>query len=69
MESMLPAEPAILVHLQAVRCVLLIFCGVVVALFALCASKGNPDCHNGTSIDFGFTSLPQQKRAEKNNPP
>jgi len=55
---MLLAEPAVLVHLQPVRCVFLVFGCVVIALLAFCAGKGNSNCHNGTSIDFGYIGLP-----------
>lgn len=53
-ESMLPAETAVLVHLQPVRCVLLVFNSVVVALLAFCASKSNLYSHDGTSNIIGF---------------
>lgn len=46
---MLPAEFAILVHFKSVGIVLLVFLLVVVALFALCASKYYFNSHNGTS--------------------
>jgi|LSQX01.3.fsa_nt_gb hypothetical protein len=49
MNSVLAAEPAILVHFQSVRVVLLVFHCVVVALLALCAGECNFDSHNGTS--------------------
>jgi hypothetical protein len=52
------AESAVLIHLHAVRRVFLVFAGVVIALLAFCARKGDSDCHNGTSIGFGFISLP-----------
>jgi hypothetical protein len=57
-ESMFLAESAVLVHLQPVGCVFLVFSCVVVALLAFCARKGDSDSHNGTSIEFGFISLP-----------
>jgi hypothetical protein len=47
---MLLAELAILIHLQAVRRILLVFHCVVVALLAFCASKSNSNSHDGTSI-------------------
>lgn len=53
-ESMLPAETAVLVHLQPVRCVLLVFNSVVVALLAFHASKSNLYSHDGTSNILGF---------------
>ena len=45
MQSVLAAEPAILVHFQSVRVVLLVFHRVVVALFALCAGESDFDSH------------------------
>ena len=41
MESVFLAETAVLVHLQPVRCVLLVFHCVVIALFAFGARKRN----------------------------
>ncbi len=55
---MLLTEPAVLIHLQPVRCILFVFACVVVALLAFRAGKGDSDCHNGTSIGFGFVGLP-----------
>ena len=46
---MLLAEPAVLVHFNSVRIVLLVLLGVVVALFALRASQGDFYSHFGTS--------------------
>ena len=45
MDSMLSAETAILLHLEAVGAVLLVLLGVVVALFALSTRKGNFNSH------------------------
>lgn len=42
---MLLAEPAVLVHFNSVRIVLLVLLGVVVALFALSTRKGNFNSH------------------------
>ena len=42
---MLLAEPAVLVHFNSVRIVLLVLLGVVVALFALRAGKGDLHSH------------------------
>ena len=42
---MFAAKPAILAHFQSVRIVFLVFHGVVVALLALSAGKGNFDSH------------------------
>ena len=59
MKGVLFAEPAVLVHFKSVGVVLLVFHCVVVALFALCASKCDFNSHNGTSrfteIFFAFT--------------
>jgi hypothetical protein len=49
MKGVLAAEPAVLVHFQPVRVILLVFHGVVVALLAFCAGKCYFDSHNGTS--------------------
>ena len=49
MESVLPAELAVLLHLKSVRIVLLVLGCVVVALLALCAGQGNFNPHFGTS--------------------
>jgi hypothetical protein len=58
-KGVLFAEPAVLVHFKSVGVVLLVFHCVVVALFALCASKCDFNSHNGTSrfteIFFAFT--------------
>lgn len=47
---MLPAESAVLVHLESVGGILFVFHCVVVALLALCACKSDLNSHNGTSI-------------------
>ena len=49
---MLLAEPAVLVHFNSVRIVLLVLLGVVVALFALSTRKGNFNSTFGTSYFF-----------------
>ena len=49
-ERVLFAESAILVHLQPIGRVFLVLLGVVVALFALRARKGDLDSHFGTSV-------------------
>jgi len=46
---MLPAETAVLVHLQPVRCVLLVFHCVVIALFAFGARKCDFNSFTGSS--------------------
>ena len=43
---MLLAEPAVLVHFNSVRIVLLVLLGVVVALFAFCACQCNLSAHD-----------------------
>jgi hypothetical protein len=48
----LPAEPAILVHLKLVRGVFLVLDCIVVALFTVVAPQGYFNSHNGTSILF-----------------
>ena len=45
MQGVLFTKPAILVHLDSVRIVLLVLLGVVVALFALSTRKGNFNSH------------------------
>ena len=52
MNGMLSAEPAILLHFQAVRVVLLVLHGVVVSLLTLVAAKGDLYSHFGTSLNF-----------------
>ena len=52
MNGMLSAEPAILLHFQAVRVVLLVLHGVVVSLLALRASQSDFHAHNGTSLNI-----------------
>ena len=47
---MLPAESAVLVHLESVGGILFVFHCVVVALLALSACKSDLNSHNGTSI-------------------
>lgn len=59
---MLLAEPAVLVHFNSVRIVLLVLLGVVVALFALSAGKGDFHSHS-SAPPFGFFSLPRSRRA------
>lgn len=49
MDGVFATEPAIFIHFQSVRVVLLVFHCVVVALLAVCASKCDFDSHNGTS--------------------
>lgn len=49
MGDVLAAEPTKLAHLQAVRVVLFVFHGVVIALFALITSKGNFNSHRFVS--------------------
>jgi len=53
-ERVLAAEAAILVQFELIRGVLLVFHGVVVALFAFAAPENNLYAHFGTSI---FASL------------
>ena len=57
---MLLAEPAVLVHFNSVRIVLLVLLGVVVALFALSTRKGNFNSHFRHLLFFallGFSLL------------
>ena len=67
--GMLFAEAAILVHLQAIRIVLLVFHRVVVALLAFRASQSDLHSHNGTSmfleIDKPPSSGTTRKKARK----
>ena len=49
MQGVFAAEPAVFVHFQSVRIVLLVLHGVVVALLALGAGQDDFDSHNGTS--------------------
>jgi hypothetical protein len=51
-DSVFAAEAAILVHLELIRGVLLVFLGVVVALFAFVTAENNLYAHFGTSIYF-----------------
>jgi hypothetical protein len=57
-ESVLFAEPAILVHFKSVGIVFLVFCGIVVSLLAFRASQGNLYSHDGTSRFTEKFSLP-----------
>ena len=50
MQSMLLAELAILVHLEAVGIVLLVLLRVVIPLLALRAGERYLNAHNGTSL-------------------
>ena len=45
-DSMLPAERAVLLHLETVRVVLLVFHGVVVSVLALAASQSDLYAHD-----------------------
>ena len=47
---MLAAEGAILVHLNAIRCVFLVLKSIVVSLLALATSQYNFNSHFGTSL-------------------
>ena len=54
MQGVFAAETAVLVHFQPVGIVLFVLCGVVIALFALCASQRYFNscafcCHNAPS--------------------
>ena len=51
---MLPAKSAILVHLKTIGIVLLVFDGVVIALFALCACHCNFYSHLWHLLIFGI---------------
>ena len=51
---MLSAETAILAQLDAIRGVLLVFLGVIVALLALGAGQRDFDSHDGTSVTAVF---------------
>lgn len=48
---MLPAEAAVLVHLEAVWIIFLVFHCVVVSLLAFGASECYLNAHNGTSLN------------------
>lgn len=54
---MLLAEPAVLVHFNSVRIVLLVLLGVVVALFALSTRKGNFNSHFRHLLFLPFWAL------------
>ena len=56
MSGVLAAETTILLHLDAVRSILLVLHGVVVSLLAFTASEGDFDSCTGLSHIFG-TSL------------
>ena len=51
MQRVLPAERAVLVHLETLGIVLLVFHCVVVSLLALGACQGYLNAHNGTSLN------------------
>lgn len=61
MDSMLPAESAILFKLEPVRAILLIFSGVVVSLLAFCARQCNLCLHN-YHLKFSTQIKPLSKR-------
>ena len=56
------AKSAILTHFKSVWIVLFVLHGVVVALFALSAGKGDFHSHS-SAPPFGFFSLPRSRRA------
>lgn len=65
---MLLAEPAVLVHFNSVRIVLLVLLGVVVALFALRAGQGDLHSHLSSAPPFnGLFSLPRKLQAAPEN--
>jgi hypothetical protein len=70
---MLPAEFAVLIHLEPVRIILLVFLRVVIALFALCAGQYDFYSHDGTSRctekywNLWDSGLPRKGR-KKNTP-
>ena len=57
-QSMFLAESAVLVHLDAIRIVLLVLHCVVVSLFAFCASKCDLNAHNAPPniVDIFFAT-------------
>jgi hypothetical protein len=63
---MLVAEPAKLLHFKPIRIVLFVFHGIVVALFALCAGKGNFDAHNGTPENRIFLASLKSRKPKQN---
>lgn len=61
MNGVLPAESAILLHLETVRVILLILHGIVVSLLALRASQSDFNAHNGTSLILPPCITPARK--------
>ena len=73
MKRVLTAEPAILVHFQSVRVILLVLFGVIVALLALGAYERNLDscfiCHSFGTSRFKKLGFARQTHTKPRVPP
>jgi len=64
-QGVFSAEPAIFIQFQPVRCVFLVFHGVVIALLAFRAGKGYFNSHIGASVNIILISLGKEPASEE----